>query len=379
MNQQNNDFENNDLNNRAIGFMFSDNPLNSISKNEKRKKCKAKKILLWILIVVLVLLLSGVLTVILLIQSGKNSLLNTDNMVIKPNSSVTQVEIDDDGKTVEFEGKKYTYNENMTAILCIGVDKEYFFDSATANGKNGQADALFLFAMDTSTGKSTIVPIPRDSMVDIDIYSSQGGYVSSEKKQLCLSYAYGDGKHTSCENTIKSVSRLFFGLQINSYVAIDLKAIEVLSQKVGGVPVVPTEDFSYIGYSFYKGKEVNLKGVNARMFVQGRDVTKLDSSLKRMSRQKLFISSFFNKCIEKTKRNITFPIDIYKSTSKYFVTNLGVSEISFLASCALKNNLGLEYKTIEGSLKKGDEYAEYYLNDQSVYKTIIDVFYSSVS
>ena len=384
MNQQNNNLEKNNANSvfddEIIEFELIEKPEKSISKPTKKvKKRKTKKILLWILIVILVLLLSGVLTVVLLIQSGKNSLLNTDNMVIKPNSSVTQVEIDDDGKTVEFEGKKYTYNENMTAILCIGVDKENFFNSSEVMGKNGQADALFLFAMDTSTGKSTIIPIPRDSMVDVDIYSSQGGYISSDKKQLCLSYAYGDGKHTSCENTIKSVSRLLYGLQINSYVAIDLKAIEVLSKKVGGVPVIPTENFSYSGYNFYKGKEVTLKGINARMFVQGRDINKLDSSLERMSRQKLFVSSFFNKSIEKTKQNITFPIDVYNSTSKYFVTNLGVSEISFLASCVLKNDLGLEYKSIEGSIKKGEKYAEYYLNDQSAYKTVIDVFYNLAS
>ena len=267
----------------------------------------------------------------------------------------------------------------MTAILCIGVDTDKFSDAADVKGQNGQADALFLYAMDTKTGKSTIIPVSRDAMVDVDVYSGDGNYISSSKKQLCLSYAYGDGKHTSCENTVRSVSRLFYGLPINSYVAIDLKAIEVLSTKVGGVTVVPDEDFSYNGYSFYKGKKTNLKGIEARMFVQGRDQSKLDSNLNRMARQKQFITSFFSKAIAKTKEKITFPVDVYKSTNEYIITDLDIAEISFLASCAIKNDIGLQYKSIKGTMKMGEKYAEYYADDESVYKTVLEVFYKPVA
>lgn len=383
---QQNDFENAPLNEEVEQSSFSseniiDNTGISFVTVEPsvKKKGKLKKILLWILIVLLVLILSGVLTVFILIQKGKSSLLNVESMNINPGSTISDVEVDDDGKIVEFKGRKYVYNEDMTAILCIGVDTNEFSDVVDIKGKNGQADALFLYAMDTKTGKSTVIPISRDTMVDVDVFSGDGNYISSSKKQLCLSYAYGDGKHTSCENTVRSVSRLFYGLSINSYVAIDLKAIEVLSTKVGGVSVVPDEDFSYEGYNFYKGKKTNLKGLEARMFVQGRDQSKLDSNLNRMARQKQFITSFFSKAITKTKEKITFPIDVYKSTSQYMITDLDVSEISFLASCVVKNSIGLQYKSIKGSMKMGEKYAEYYADDESIYSTVLEVFYKPVS
>ncbi len=383
---QQNDFENSPLNEEVEQSSFSseniiDNTGISFVTVEPsvKKKGKLKKILLWILIVLLVLILSGVLTVFILIQKGKSSLLNVESMNINPGSTISDVEVDDDGKIVEFQGKKYVYNEDMTAILCIGVDTNEFSDVVDIKGKNGQADALFLYAMDTKTGKSTVIPISRDTMVDVDVFSGDGNYISSSKKQLCLSYAYGDGKHTSCENTVRSVSRLFYGLSINSYVAIDLKAIEVLSTKVGGVSVVPDENFSYEGYNFYKGKKTNLKGLEARMFVQGRDQSKLDSNLNRMARQKQFITSFFSKAITKTKEKITFPIDVYKSTSQYMITDLDVSEISFLASCVVKNSIGLQYKSIKGSMKMGEKYAEYYADDESIYSTVLEVFYKPVS
>ena len=351
----------------------------AVSDNPENKKSKVKKVLLWILIVLLVLILSGAVTVAVLIQKGKTSLLNTESMDMNPGSIISDVVVEDDGRTIEYQGKKYVYNENMTTILCIGVDKENIADSMGLQGNNGQADALFLYAMDTTTGKSTVIPIPRDAMVDVDMYSGSGQYLSSSKKQLCLSYAYGDGKHSSCENTIKSVSRLFYGLPINSYVAIDLKAIEVLSKKVGGVPVIPNEDFSHNGYNFYKGKETLLNGMQARIFVQGRDQSKLDSSLNRMERQKQFVTSFFNKAVSKTKQNITFPIDVFKSTTDYMITDIDVAEVSFLASCVIKNSIGLEYKSIKGNMVKGEKYAEYHVDDESVYNTIVEVFYKTVS
>lgn len=383
MNQQN-DFENTPLEENLGITETSENTNEELTdENSKqapiKKKGKLKKILLWVLIILLILILAGVITVFALIQKGKNSLLNIESMNINPGSTISEVEVDDDGKTVEYQGKKYTYNEDMTAILCIGVDTDKFSDAADIKGQNGQADALFLYAMDTKTGKSTIIPVSRDTMVDVDVYSGDGNYISSSKKQLCLAYAYGDGKHTSCENTIRSVSRLFYGLPINSYVAIDLKAIEVLSTKVGGVTVVPDEDFSYNGYSFYKGKKTNLKGIDARMFVQGRDQSKLDSNLNRMARQKQFISAFFSKAIAKTKEKITFPVDIYNSTNEYIITDLDIAEISFLASCAIKNNIGLQYKSIKGTMKKGEKYAEYYADDESVYNAILEVFYKPVA
>lgn len=389
---QQNDFENSPLsdeienNETEQNSVFSEKGSNSSDGTSfvtddgiPKKKGKLKKVLLYILIAFLVVILSGFITIFVLIQKGKSSLLDVESMQINPGSNVSQVDVEDDGKTVEFNGKKYQYNENMTAILCIGVDTDKFSDAADVKGKNGQADALFLYAMDTKTGKSTLIPISRDSMVDVDMYSGDGNYLSSSKKQLCLAYAYGDGKHTSCENTVKSVSRLFYGLPINSYVAIDLKAIEVLSKKVDGVPVVPDEDFSYNGYSFYKGKKTNLKGIDARMFVQGRDQSKLDSNLNRMARQKQFVTSFFGKAIAKTKEKITFPIDVYNSTKEYFITDLDVAEISFLASCVVKNNVNLEYKSIKGSMKMGKEFAEYHADDESVYSAVLEVFYTPVS
>lgn len=335
---------------------------------------KIKKLCLWVVAVIasLALLLGG--TLFVMIKVGKASLLDNESMKLEVGSKVSDVQVEQDGTTLDYGGKRYVYNENMTTVLCMGVDEESFSDIEGVTGLNGQADAVFLYALDTETGDSVIIPIPRDTMVEVDLYSPSGRYVSSAQRQLCLAYAYGDGGHKSCENTLKSVSRLFYGLQINSYVAIDLKALEILSASVGGVPVTPTDTFSYGGYTFYKGQRVNLKGQRARAFVQGRDESRLDSSLTRMSHQKQFITSFFDKAIAKTREDLTFPVTAYSSASKYMVTDVNISEISFLATCALKGG-SLRYASIDGQMVMGEEYAEFEADPESVYQTILDVFY----
>ena len=122
---QQNDFQNSPLNEEVEQSSFSseniiDNTGISFVTVEPsvKKKGKLKKILLWILIVLLVLILSGVLTIFILIQKGKSSLLNVESMNINLGSTISDVEVDDDGKIVDFQGKKYVYNEDMTAI-CV--------------------------------------------------------------------------------------------------------------------------------------------------------------------------------------------------------------------------------------------------------------------
>lgn len=351
------------------------NEIKATDQTPKQGKSKLKKTIFWVLISLLIFVLIIAIVLASLYYSGKFSLLDIDGMKVDPNGAVSDVEIEQDGKTVIYGGKKYIYNEDITTILCMGVDEERFSEIDGVKGKNGQADAIFLYALDTATGQSSIIPISRDTMVDVDLYSEAGVYVSSKKQQLCLAYAYGDGEHTSCENTLKSVQRLFYGIPINSYVAIDLKAIEVLSNKVGGVSVIPSKTFTYGKYTFYKGKTVNLKGEKARAFVQGRDESKLDSNLDRMQNQKQFINAFFAKALAKTKEDITFPVSVYNSASKYMVTDITVPEISFLATSVLKSGGNLNYRSLDGEMKMGEEFAEFYANDDSVYQTILDVFY----
>ena len=170
---------------------------------------------------------------------------------------------------VVYNGETYQFNEKVTNVLCIGVDKRNLDENNNSKVKasGGQADVLMLVSIDTSNGKITLFNISRDSMVDVTMYSAGGAYAGTEKQQICLSYSYGDGKESSCENTVNSVQRLFYNIPINTYFSLDLDGISALNDSVGGVDVVSPETIG----EFVEGESYHLVGQQAESFVRTRD------------------------------------------------------------------------------------------------------------
>lgn len=314
-----------------------------------------------------------------LIQTGKAALFLGYKDLKMQTASENIALAEDDGKTVVYNGTKYVFNEDVTSVLFMGIDKTDIHKTS-AIGENGQADAIFILAIDTKTGKTTIIPVVRDTVADVDIYSTGGSYIGSQKEQVCLAYAYGDGATLSCENTAKSVSRLYYGLPINSYAAIDLKALEILTEKVGGVEVQALETLKMTNRTVVQGQTVTLKGADAIDYIQMRDKSTVDSSLMRLKRQQQFIMAFCDKAVSATKKDITVPVKMYQATTKYMVTNIDLSKVSYFASLVVGGtDFSVNMKTTAGNMKMGEEFAEYYLDETAAYQTVLEVFYKQVS
>ncbi len=340
-------------------------------KKKKRRKFKGwQRVLLTIIsiLLALVLITSGLL--VWFIYNGSKEMLNNTNIISAPSNVVVQ----NDGQYVVYNGQTYELNKNMTNILCIGVDKENLDNagSNTVNGENGQADVLILVAMDTSTGKTTMINISRDTMTDVAIYSASGYYVETVKEQICLSYAYGNGKESSCSNTVTAVERLFYNIPINSYFALDLEGIAALNDAVGGVDVVSPETIG----NFKEGESYHLMGKEAENFVRYRDMETLEANSKRMQRQQIYLDSFINTVLQQTKEDITTPINLFNASSPYSCTNLNPSKICYLTQNMLSHNgMNMTTVSVPGELKKGEVYTEFYVNEDEFYKLIIDTYY----
>ena len=351
------------------------NNLNTEEKTISKKETKKRKPLIIVLISLLCIIAIIVATLFTMQLIGKNKLVNNQDVVIElPEDLIASEE---DGKTIIYKGETYEFNENVTSILCMGIDKTEISDSSF--GANGQADSVFILTIDTKTGETNIIPINRDTIVDSYIYSESGEFIKTEKQQICLVYANGDGKEISCNNMVKSVSSMLYGMPINSYMAIDLNAIGVLTEAVGGITVVSPETFSSRTKNFYEGKEITLDDkYSATAFVQYRDKTKLDSNEKRIARQKIFLSAFANKSIAKTKENIAFPLNLYNLVSDYNQNNIDASKITYLTSCVMKQgaNISTNFLTINGETKQGDIYAEFYPDKESLLDLVVKVYYT---
>lgn len=336
----------------------------------RKKKKRLKKVLLSIGCVLLGLILLVVGTYTYLFIKGSSELFEKDYSITAPQGVQTQ----NQGEFVVYNGKTYEYNKNITSILFMGVDKREL-EETEVKGTGGQADVIVLLAVDTKTGKISMINISRDTMTDVTVYSANGGYVGSEEQQLCLAYAYGDGKKTSCENTVNSVKRLFYNIPIKSYLALDLDGIAAVNDSIGGVDVTSPETVG----NFVNGQNYHLEGSLAESFVRSRNHESADANTLRMQRQQVYATQFMNKVISATKEKITTPVDLFNSSSPYTCTNLNPSKILYLAqSVVMSNGMSVEMNTVPGEAKMGEIYAEYYVNESEFYELFLNVFYTPV-
>ncbi len=346
----------------------------------KKSRKKRKKVLIVTLCCFLAVFLSAISAVVIMWHSGKNGMTESEALMT-PGDGFTAI-INEDNMVV-YKGKVYKYNDKIAAILCMGVDNDKKTSGGVAvTGRAGQADSLYLMAVDTSTGKTTVVGIPRDTLVDVDIYSKSGSFIGVENTQICLAYAYGDGKELSCENTVKAASRLLYGMPINSYFAVDNKSVPALHNAVGTITVVPNETIDN-GVVYYEmGVPVKLTGSNVFAYLQARNQKSADASYLRMQRQLDYIKKYSEAAIRKTKENVLFPVELYNKIQKNAVTNIDVSRITYLTSVVVgnKNSSSIEFISIEGEQVKGeDNYAEFLPDEEKLFETVLKVYYTEVN
>lgn len=337
-------------------------------------------ILAWIFGVILALILIAAISLLALRYAGILKLTDYENLdMTAPVIDNATVTVTDKGHTVTYNGKEYKFNTNMTNILCIGVDK---YELGVDEGTGGQADAIYMIALDTATGKTKVIAVPRDIVTDVGIYSTEGEYLRTEKQQLCLAYAYGDGRKSSCLNTSTAVSRLFYQLPINSYFAVNINSIDDLNDAVGGVTITMIDDSFYDIYlnRHYKGETITLYGQNASKYVRQREVAFLSSSTDRLNRQVTYLKAFTSKALEMTKQDLTTPVTLYNIVAENSETNLTPSTITAFATSVVSSGISeLDFVTVPGELISTGTYAEYVVNEEALYELILDTYYTPVN
>jgi len=350
-------------------------------KNRKRKRPLWQKLLIalgFLLAGLLTLAVIAVVVFFILKNVGMSQLTDADIDIVAPVIENVEVSVDEDEDTITYNGKTYVYNKNMTSILCMGIDKRDGLGlEDDIVGTGGQADALYLVAMDTATGKTSVIAVSRDIYGDINVYSADGNYTGTEKAQLCLAYAYGDGKEESCKNTVGAVERLFYSLvPVQSYFAMDLYAIDDLNDAVGGVQVVLDGTLLGVGEA---GDEVYLHGEYARKYLQHRNVEELESSADRMNRQMHYLERFSKTAIDMTKKDLSTPVTLFNIVKDNSVTNLNASKISALGYTVATSGTDVAFKKVPGEVIRNGEYAEYVVDQQGMLELILSIYYKPVN
>lgn len=345
-------------------------------RQQRLKKKQPAKIVIRVLIIILCVLLSLALalgtTWFILYKSGESQLKTPPDVSVNiDDDNVSKVE--EDGSTIEYNGKLYRLNPDVVSLLFIGIDREELGTDNNVVGTGGQADAIYLVSINTAQKKYKVISISRDTMTDIGVYSADGKYVGTKKKQLCLSYAYGDGKTTSCENTVRAVSSLFYNIPIKSYFALERSAIPTLNDTIGGVTVpVYDEDGKDTG------KTTTLFGQDAYDYVHYRDISRLDSNNIRMTRQMAYIKAFIKKLISSAATNLSVALDFFNIASEFSSTNLNTSIVTYYATTVLSggSNIDIDYVKLPGKITKNKSgNAEFNHDKDALTKLVIETYY----
>lgn len=281
---------------------------------------------------------------------------------------------------VKYQGKIYAYNEDIMTFLFMGIDKDSEVEAVEEGTDGGQADALFLAVMNPREKTIKIIGINRNTIADVDIYNKEGAYVTTKKAQIAVQHGFGNGVEESCEYQRKAVSRLFYGLPIHGYAAIQMSAIPTINDAVGGVDVTVLEDLSIKDGMLIKGANVHLMGKTAFWYVKYRDTNTFGSADMRLERQKQYLTGFMDAAKQAAKENIAVAAELYQAIMPMMVTDISLEEAAYLAPVLLDYRSGGKegFYMLEGETVMGEVFEEFHVDEDALYEMILDIFYEPV-
>lgn len=360
-------------------------------KVKEKKEKRIRRILLRVLLGLVILLFIGAVIFLVAQISGKNSLYShvdsgemigtLKELAIELGGETEEAEEDEDWETgdIRYNGIHYRYNEDILTFLFLGIDKLSEVAPVEDGIDGGQSDAVFLLVLNPHNKNIYVIGIPRDTMTDVEIYDAKGVYWGIEKAQLSIQHGYGDGAEISCERSMKAVSQLFYGLPIHGYCAINMGAIPLINDAVGGIEVNAVETMDYEEFKVKEGETIHLMGMDAYYYLHNRDTDSFNSAGRRLERQKQYLTAYASAAISAVKEDITFPLTLYNTLSKYMVTDISVDEISYLASQAVGYSFsGENLRSLKGATVQGEIYEEFYPDERALYELILEIFYEEV-
>lgn len=274
---------------------------------------------------------------------------------------------------VTYRGNTYVRQDSLETFLVIGLDKH---EGDETENSGGQADFLMLFVFNNETKQCTAIHINRDTMANVDRLDVGGNKIDSEIKQIALAYnyTYADSAKKSSRNVADSVEDLLMGVSVQHYVVLTMDSVAVMNDLVGGVEVTVQDDFTGIDASLIKGETVTLQGEQALRYVRTRYGLEDSSNSTRMVRQRQYINALHEKVMSKIAEDETFLITLVDTMDEYAVydsTDLRMKE--FADKFNEYEFLGI--REIEGELKRGVEYMEFYPDEDALQELVMDLFY----
>lgn len=281
----------------------------------------------------------------------------------------------DSREMITYKNETYVKKGNLETYLIAGIDAPGKVEKVTEYDGTGQCDVLAVIVRDRSTDQCKLLSIDRNTITAVKSLDNDGTYLDTTDIQISLAHAMGFDQQVRAENTVDAVSHLLGDQTIDGYAMVNMGAIQVVNDMVGGVTVTIEDDFSDIDPSMKKGETVTLMGEQAEKYVRSRKEISDGSNQNRMSRQstyeEAFKPAFRNKCAENSK----FPLEVYHAMEDYMTTNISAKKFCRLAILMSDENQD-EKVAISGTYGLDeDEWQTFTPDEDSLQEAILELFY----
>ncbi len=274
---------------------------------------------------------------------------------------------------MEYQGEVYQLRDDLTTLLIMGLDKYEHTEQEIGYLNNLQSDFLMLAVLDKEANTCELLHLNRDTMTEIRRLGIGGGVADKYTGQLALAHTHGSGGSDSAINAMKAVSTLLGGVKIDHYITLTMNAVGVINDALGGVTVTVLQDFGDTAPHLKKGEEVTLMGEDALLYVRGRKGVGDQSNLDRMERQRQYLEAFYEKLMETTREEDDFLTKTMWKMSEDFTTDCSTTALDKLWDEMSQAQLQ-PIRTIEGKAVKGEEFMEFYVDEDDLQKTITELF-----
>ena len=117
-------------------------------------------------------------------------------------------------------------------------------------------------------------------------------------------------------------------------------------------------------------------GENAYYYLREREKEDFGSSDMRLERQKQYLKAFIKQAKIAIKDDVGVVKNLYNDIKPYMVTDITLDELMYIipqiSGYSFEND---NMRMIQGETVMGEEFEEFYLDDEALYDMMIDVFY----
>ncbi len=287
-------------------------------------------------------------------------------------------ERDTAAETLKHNGVEYVLKDSLETFLFIGLDT--FEESATDDdsyNNDRQADFLMLLVLDNAEETCRVIHVNRDSMAEMNVLDVASNKIGTVTKQIALAHTYGNGREVSCQNTANAVSELLMDINVDHYVSVTMDAVPMYNDFVGGITLEILDDFTATDPAMVQGATLTLTGEQALRYVRSRHGLDDPTNNHRMKRQKQYLEALYSRARTLAAEDEEFIARAaLKLEEGYLVTDCLGNKLTTLlqkvASYELKGVLD-----IAGETKMGEQWLEFYPDEESVKDVVAECFYEA--